>query len=110
MMLKDKIKCTLYTFNSLISSYQWSLDIEGALKVLNEMKIYGINPNTITYNSLIDIYVKLGDINQAEQIYEKMKNNSIAGTENNSDKGEVIADKFTFDCLLNGYLSIVKKA
>jgi hypothetical protein len=43
MMFEDKIKCTLYTFNSLILSYQWSLDIESALKVLEEMKLYGIN-------------------------------------------------------------------
>ena len=67
MMLEDKIECTLYTFNSLISSYQWSLDIKGALNILEKMRLYGIEPDTITYNSLIDIYVKLGHINQAEQ-------------------------------------------
>ncbi|CAI2180052.1 19750_t:CDS:1 [Funneliformis geosporum] len=93
-MLKNKVKCTQYTFNSLISSYQRSLDIKGALNVLEEMKLYGIQPNTITYNSLIDLYVKLGDIKQAELLYQEMK--FTFG---------MIIDRFTFDCLLNGYLT-----
>uniref|UniRef100_U9V4F6 Pentacotripeptide-repeat region of PRORP domain-containing protein n=1 Tax=Rhizophagus irregularis (strain DAOM 181602 / DAOM 197198 / MUCL 43194) TaxID=747089 RepID=U9V4F6_RHIID len=105
MMLEDKIECTIYTFNSLILSYQWSLDIESALEVLEEMKLYGIKPNTVTFNSLIDIYVKLGDINQAERIYEKMKSNSTTRMGNSLDKCEVIVDKFTLDCLLSGYLN-----
>ncbi|CAG8509477.1 7368_t:CDS:2 [Funneliformis mosseae] len=94
MMLKDKVKCTQYTFNSLISSYQRSLDIKGALKILEEMKLYGIQPNTITFNSLIDLYVKLGDITQAEHLYQEMKFTD-----------GMLIDRFTFDCLLNGYLT-----
>jgi pentatricopeptide repeat protein len=47
-------------------------------KCIRSIRGNEIKPNTVSFNSLIDIYVKLDDINQAEQIYEKMKSNSTA--------------------------------
>jgi pentatricopeptide repeat protein len=42
------------------------------------MKLAGLIPNDITYNSLIDIAVRTNNMQKAHEIYEEMKSASIS--------------------------------
>lgn len=48
-------------FNALISAYEKSGISEKAMEVFKELWIYGVEPDIVTYNSMISVYGKVDD-------------------------------------------------
>merc|ERR1719420_2711959 len=61
--------------------------------LFEEMKSEGVAYNTITYNSIIDVCVKCGDVRAAEGLMSQMMHPA----------SEVEPDLITFSTLLKGY-------
>jgi len=81
----------LYT--TLIKGYGLQKDLHHALALFQEMPAEGVPRNTITFNSLIDVCVKCGDLPMAEAILRDMTLPTSA----------VEPDLITFSTLLKGY-------
>lgn len=47
------------TFNTIIKGSCKLKDLDHAMKYFKKMKEFGLNPNRITYNSLMDLAVKI---------------------------------------------------
>lgn len=57
-------------FNCLIKLFAGREDAAGAYKVLSEMAEAGLQPDLVTINSLMDLYVKVGLMDQAKELLE----------------------------------------
>lgn len=80
---------TVYGFSALISAYAKSGLCNEALKVFDSMKGYGLNPNLVTYNTVIDACGKGGvEFNRVLEIFNEMMRNGIQ------------PDRITFNSLL----------
>lgn len=47
-------------------------DKENAFKVFEDMKNFGLKPNDVTYNSLIDTCVRCNDMERAWTLFSEM--------------------------------------
>lgn len=54
------------------------------------MKVEGLTPNDVTYNSMIDVCVRSNKMSEAWQLFAEMKSNSV------------IPDNFTYSTLIKG--------
>lgn len=57
----------------------------------------GLQPNNITYNSLIDVCVRTGKMDSAWELFQKMEEHSI-----NSDSDGPTVCNFTYSTLIKG--------
>jgi len=74
-MLRDKIPMNTILYTTMIKAYskEWQLDKAYSLyeKMLDQMKDNpSVAPNTVTYNSLIDICVRCFDIPRAQKLFD----------------------------------------
>ncbi|KAI9593679.1 hypothetical protein BDF19DRAFT_447531 [Syncephalis fuscata] len=72
-MLKDDVAPGKRTFGNLITVYMRRDDIEGAEKVVKEMRRLNRQPNGVIYAALIHTYVKAQRITDALAIYYQMR-------------------------------------
>jgi pentatricopeptide repeat protein len=77
-MQRDKIPMNTVIYTTMIKAYskEWQLDKAYALyeKMLDQMKENpSVAPNTVTYNSLIDICVRCFDIPKAKKLFDHMQ-------------------------------------
>merc|ERR1712224_647878 len=93
-MGKNTIGSQLYT--TLIKGYGKASDLQSALALFEEMKLEGVAYDTTTYNSIIDVCVKCGDMKSAEGFLLRMSGMMSPGS-------EVQCDRITFSTLLEGY-------
>jgi len=47
-------------------------DMENAFRVFEDMKSFGLKPNDVTYNSLIDTCVRSSDMDRAWTLFGEM--------------------------------------
>ncbi|GLT43114.1 hypothetical protein SLA2020_170850 [Shorea laevis] len=80
---------TVYGFSALIGAYAKSGLCDEALKVFDSLKDYGITPNLVTYNAVIDACGKGGvEFSRVMEIFNEMVRNGIQ------------PDRITFNSLL----------
>ncbi|KDP28278.1 hypothetical protein JCGZ_14049 [Jatropha curcas] len=80
---------TVYAFSALISAYGRSCYCNEAIKVFDSMKDYGLKPNLVTYNAVIDACGKGGvEFNKVVEIFDEMLKNGVQ------------PDRITFNSLL----------
>uniref|UniRef100_A0A803LYZ9 Pentatricopeptide repeat-containing protein n=1 Tax=Chenopodium quinoa TaxID=63459 RepID=A0A803LYZ9_CHEQI len=72
--LKGQFKPNAVTFNILLSGWRSSEEAEGFFE---EMKELGVKPDVVTYNSLIDVYCKSGEVTKAYLLFDKMLEEGI---------------------------------
>ncbi|KAJ0758735.1 putative tetratricopeptide-like helical domain superfamily [Helianthus annuus] len=65
---KFNITPNVFTCNILLKAFCKKGDIEGALKVLDEMPAMGMVPNVVTYTTILRTYVSKGDMVGAKKI------------------------------------------
>lgn len=70
---KGKLKPTEVSFNSVMSAFAHTEDASNTLKWFNKLVEYGLEPTSITYNSLFYVYGAVGDVTAAEELFEKMR-------------------------------------
>ncbi|KAK4365123.1 hypothetical protein RND71_016481 [Anisodus tanguticus] len=78
------------SWNSIIMVYCHKGDIVEARRLLNLMRLEGVEPGLITWNILIASYNQLGRCDEALEVMKEMEGNRI------------IPDVFTWTCLISG--------
>uniref|UniRef100_A0A7N0VIH7 Pentatricopeptide repeat-containing protein n=1 Tax=Kalanchoe fedtschenkoi TaxID=63787 RepID=A0A7N0VIH7_KALFE len=73
--LKHKFKPDLQTFNVLLSGWKSS---EEAEEFFEEMRNMGVQPDIVSYNSLIDVYCKDKRLDKAYSVYSKMLEEDVS--------------------------------
>ena len=85
------------SFNILIKASCKAKNLKKAVSFFEDMKSEGISPTIITYNSLLDTFVKAGKMDIVWKLYDAMLNDNIK------------ADPYTYSILINGIKSTSKK-
>ena len=68
-------------YSILLKGYGRLHDSDNIEKLLNHASSYGVEPDVIMLNSLIDAYINCGDIDKAKDIFESMKRQSSTESE-----------------------------
>ncbi|XP_076898678.1 uncharacterized protein LOC143552308 [Bidens hawaiensis] len=69
---KFSIIPNVFTCNILLKAFCKKGDIEGALKVLDEMPAMGMVPNVVTYTTILGAYVSNGDMAGAKRMFDQI--------------------------------------
>ncbi|KAI3711482.1 hypothetical protein L2E82_41596 [Cichorium intybus] len=88
---KFNITPNVFTCNILLKAFCKNGDIEGALKVLDEMPAMGMVPNVVTYTTVLGAYVSRGDMANAKTMFDQIL-----------DRGW-IPDATTYTILMDGF-------
>jgi len=73
-MVQRGIVRNVHTFSALMNVCVKAGQYQAALNVyLNDMQASGCQPNVVTYNTLIDLYGKMGQWGEATRVMDKMK-------------------------------------
>nr|XP_017234887.1 PREDICTED: pentatricopeptide repeat-containing protein At5g16420, mitochondrial-like isoform X1 [Daucus carota subsp. sativus]XP_017234888.1 PREDICTED: pentatricopeptide repeat-containing protein At5g16420, mitochondrial-like isoform X1 [Daucus carota subsp. sativus]XP_017234889.1 PREDICTED: pentatricopeptide repeat-containing protein At5g16420, mitochondrial-like isoform X1 [Daucus carota subsp. sativus] len=81
----------VFTCNILLKGFCKSDDIEGALKVLDEMPEMGMVPNVVSYTTTLGGFVSRGDMDGAKKVFDEIL-----------DRGW-IPDATTYTILMDGF-------
>ncbi|KAI4354474.1 hypothetical protein L6164_003333 [Bauhinia variegata] len=81
----------VFTCNILIKALCKKWDVEGALKVLDEMPAMGMVPNVVTYTTILGGYVSRGDMGGAKRVFGEL-----------FDRGW-LPDATTYTILMDGF-------
>jgi pentatricopeptide repeat protein len=77
--IRKGIKVDVHSYTNLINAYVRCSDLEGAQLVVTRMKESGIQPNLITYTTLLKGYSEMGDMKEAARIYFSCMNTDSRG-------------------------------
>jgi len=58
-------------YNMIIDAFARRRKMIDALRLFEEMKENGLTPNVTTYNTLINAFMKVGDLKNANEIFNK---------------------------------------
>merc|ERR1712023_401805 len=67
-----KLQRTTASWNILLNSMAKAKQLNEAYELLNEMQRDGVKPNTITYTTLIKLFVAKGDMREAMEVLDLM--------------------------------------
>jgi len=67
----------IITYNILLKGHCSKGDYKGARQVLHEINAAGLKPNDVSYNSLINTAVDVGNVNEAWEVVSEMEQNGI---------------------------------
>ncbi|KAJ7556432.1 hypothetical protein O6H91_05G083500 [Diphasiastrum complanatum] len=95
--LVNSIGPSIFTYNLLIKGYSRSGSPLEALKVREEMHMYGIQPERLTFNSLILACVRGGDMDRAIQLMKEMKEEA-----HKLNSSKLLPDVVTYTTLIKG--------
>ncbi|XP_078174396.1 tetratricopeptide repeat (TPR)-like superfamily protein isoform X4 [Carex rostrata] len=82
---------SLLTYTTLLKALTKGRQFESIPKVMSQVEKYGIKPDSIYYNAVINAFCEVGQINEAMGVYWKMK---ASGCKQNVS---------TFNTLIKGY-------
>ncbi|XP_051116808.1 pentatricopeptide repeat-containing protein At1g79540 [Andrographis paniculata] len=68
----------IITYNTLINGFCKAGEVDGALKLFNELQIRGLVPDSVTYSTLINGLQFVGKEEHAFKMFEKMDENGCA--------------------------------
>merc|ERR1719410_2413640 len=69
----------IVSYNIVVKAYTLHRDYPNAVKVLARMRARGLEPNSITYNSLIDAAARTGEAAAAWEFYQDMAARGFQG-------------------------------
>ncbi|KAG5545431.1 hypothetical protein RHGRI_017797 [Rhododendron griersonianum] len=67
----------LLSWNSMISGYVCNGFLESALDLLGSMRLEGFEPDLVTWNMAIDVYCRMGQCDEAWNIFEQIEEPNI---------------------------------
>ncbi|XP_058736787.1 pentatricopeptide repeat-containing protein At1g02060, chloroplastic [Vicia villosa] len=79
-------------FNSLIRSYGEAGLFKESVKLFESMKVIGVSPSVVSFNSVLLVLLRRGRINMAKEVYDEMLNTY-----------GVTPDSYTFNILIRGF-------
>ncbi len=77
-MKTNNIAPDVITFTALVKGYVHAGDMEGALKVIQEVMDTGIEPDTKLWNELMEGFAKRGDAKAMMDLCDMMKQHKVA--------------------------------
>jgi pentatricopeptide repeat protein len=75
----DPVLVDTVSYNTVIKAYAQCRDYTNAVKVLNRMRAQGVDPNNITYNTLIDAAARTRGAAAAWDFYQDMVTSGFPG-------------------------------
>jgi len=90
-MRKEGVKPTIATFNALLDACARSHDMSRIPSLLQAMSELDINPNVITYSTIIKAYSNEGLVDRALEVLVEMKGNK-----------DITPDEHTYNTVING--------
>lgn len=97
MEWRDPLSCNL-----MISGYVCNGFLELAVDMLGFMKLEGIQPDTVTFNTIMDAYCRMGQCDEAMKIFWQIEDpNVISWTILLSGYSRIGKDKFTIQIFRN---------
>lgn len=90
-MIREKVEFSVTTYNALLDVCARSGEISRAEPLLKEMAAQGIQPNIITYGTVIKAYCSANRLDQAFAVFSDMQANS-----------DLHPDEVTYNTLLDG--------
>lgn len=91
-MEEDQAIINTIILSTMIKGYSKAHKLDKALALYEKMKLSpNIEPNNVTYNSLIDCCVRCGDVDKASALFDEMKERHVQ------------PDLITFSTLIKGY-------
>ncbi|KAK4422400.1 Pentatricopeptide repeat-containing protein [Sesamum alatum] len=97
-VLQEGESPSILTFNLLMKGYITSGCPQAALGVHDEMLRHGLNPDRLSYNTLIFACIKSENLDAAMLFFEQMKDKA-----QNDDQYDVSPDLVTYTTLLQGF-------
>lgn len=70
LVQNEKVNPDEITFNTIIKGSCKQKDLDHSMKYFKKMKDFNLNPNRITYNSLMDLAIKIEKMNIALELVE----------------------------------------
>lgn len=90
-MIQKKLQFSVATYNALLDVCARSCDIDRAEPLLRDMVEQGLQPNIITYGTVIKAYCSANRLNQAFAVLDEMKRTA-----------DFAPDEVTYNTLLDG--------
>ncbi|KAL6203024.1 hypothetical protein ACLB2K_026728 [Fragaria x ananassa] len=74
------IKCvrSYVSWNTLVSSYALNYDCDGACEIYNRMELDGLEPNPVTWTSLLSSHARCGRNEKTMELFDMMR---VRGTD-----------------------------
>lgn len=88
-----KVEVGLSHYNIMIDACARTVDAEGALNLLDEMMERGIDPNVITWTTVIALYSYRHDSDTAQSVFDRMESSGI------------LPNIITYGALMNAYVN-----
>ncbi|XP_017230057.1 pentatricopeptide repeat-containing protein At5g10690 isoform X1 [Daucus carota subsp. sativus] len=89
---------SISVYNMLMKGYISTGSPQSALRVFNDIRLQGLNPDKLTYNTIIFACVRMNDLESAVQFFQEMKDRS------QKDGHEDLAPNIiTYTTLLKGF-------
>ena len=73
----EMVERDVLSWNSMISGYVCNGFLEFAVGLLDSMRIRGFEPDTVTWNTAMDAYCRMGICDEAWEIFEQIKEPNI---------------------------------
>lgn len=89
---------SISVYNMLMKGYISTGSPQSALRVFNDVRQQGLNPDKLTYNTIIFACVKMNDLDTAVQIFQEMKDRS-----QKDGHHDLAPDVITYTTLLKGF-------
>jgi len=90
-MTERTISCNVITFNTMIDACARCGCMDRAPQLLESMRKEGVEPDLVTYSSLVKGYSLAGDVRRGFKVFEEMKSS-----------GKVLPDEIMYNVLLDG--------
>ncbi|CAN4121716.1 unnamed protein product [Withania somnifera] len=82
----------VFTYNAMVGAYCWSLCMDNAYRLVDEMRRSKIGPNSRTYDIILHHLIKARRMNEAYSVFQKMSND--AGCEPTISTYEIMVRMF----------------
>ncbi|KAM7254422.1 hypothetical protein ACFE04_003802 [Oxalis oulophora] len=79
--LFDRMAVRSYiSWNTIMSGFAMNYDCEGAFKMFRRMEVEGLEPNSVTWTSLLSSYYRCGKTNKVMDLFGVMRTKDVAIT------------------------------
>ena len=104
----DKMRVkSVISWNTMVSGYAYNYDVNGASRMFLQMELEGVEPNPVTWTSLLSSHARCGHLEETIALFSKMRMKGVGATaEMLAVVLSVCADLDTFDRgqMVHGYI------
>lgn len=77
----DKIRVkSVVSWNSMVSGYAYNYDVDGASRTFLRMELEGVEPNSVTWTSLLASHARCSHLEETMALFSKMRMKGVGAT------------------------------